>query len=70
MRKRTGKITKLGIQMKKAMIDLNITQTELAKQAGTSQQYINDIIYGRRTGTKYMPAIQEILKLRLPKEIA
>lgn len=40
-------ITPLGIEIKKKLLDKHMSQLELAKKIGTSQNYITDIIHGR-----------------------
>lgn len=61
MRKR--QLTPIGIQIKKRIIELGITQRELAEAIGTSECYLNFILYGERTGKKYIEPIKEFLKL-------
>ena len=57
------KLTPLGVQIKKALIDKNMSQVELAEQVGTSKQYLNLILYGERSGKKYMDQIKDVLEL-------
>lgn len=60
---KTRRLTPLGVAVKKRLIDKQMTQTELAKRIGLSPKYINMIIYGERSGEKYLPAISSLLEL-------
>lgn len=51
------------VQVKKRLIDLNMTQRELAAQIGINENYLSDVLNGRRSGKKYKPSI--ILQLGL-----
>ncbi len=51
----------IGKQIKKQLIDKNMTAKQLADQIGTSPQYLNKIIHGERSGKKYIDAIKHIL---------
>lgn len=55
--------TKLGKQIKKKLIDRNMTAKELADALGTTPQYLNKILHGERSGRKYIAAIKEILNI-------
>ena len=50
-----------GKRIKKRLIDLNMTQVELARQLGISKQYMRRIISGDRGGNTYRERIEEIL---------
>lgn len=60
------RLSKIGLEMKIAMAKMDITQKELAEEVGIASSYINDIIYGRRSGKKHWKKIKEALKLKLP----
>lgn len=47
-------LTPLGKEIKKKLIDKDMTQVELAEQLGVTKQYITKIITGTRTGDKYL----------------
>lgn len=51
-----------GKRIKKRLVDLNMTQVELARQLGISKQYMRRIISGERSGKTYRERIEEILK--------
>lgn len=57
-------LTPFGREVRKKLIDRNMTQVELAKQLGCSKQYIHKILIGERSGKKYMAAIGEILDIK------
>ncbi|QHQ59615.1 helix-turn-helix domain-containing protein [Anaerocolumna sedimenticola] len=57
------KLTPLGAEIKKCLIDKQMTQKELAKKIGVSPKYIHLILYGERSGKKYIPAIVSFLGL-------
>ncbi|MDD2235367.1 MAG: helix-turn-helix transcriptional regulator [Desulfitobacteriaceae bacterium] len=51
------KLTPFGVLVKKRLLDLEMTQVELAQAVGTSKNYLSLILYGERTGDKYLPRI-------------
>ncbi len=57
----TSEYSTIGKQIKKQLIDKNMTAKQLADQIGTSPQYLNKIIHGERCGEKYIDAIKQIL---------
>ena len=56
-------LTPFGKLVVKALTDKDMTKTELASQVGTSPQYLSYILYGVRSGEKYLPAIIAALNL-------
>ena len=62
MKKR--RLTPFGEKIKERLIELNITQKKLAQQIGTSDVYLSMILYGERTGEKYIKAMMEYLDLQ------
>lgn len=56
---------KFGVEVKKKLIELNMTQRELAGLLGANENYLTDILNGRRSGKKYKSKIMEILKMKL-----
>lgn len=61
MSKTKRQITPLGKEMKRRLLELEMSQDELARMVGTSPQYVNHIIYGERSGEKYMDDIKQVL---------
>lgn len=62
--KNKRKLTPEGVRIKKKLVDKRMSQKELAEQIGCSRQYLTDIMYGMRSGKKYLPQIYEILDLK------
>mgnify|MGYP001625351862 CR=1 FL=1 len=65
MKKR--KLTSFGREIKKALIDKGMTQVELANRIGTSAPYLNHIMYGEKSGEKYISKIIDTLDLNHKK---
>lgn len=63
MKRKNGKLTPFGKLVVKALTDRDMTRTELADTIGTSPQYLSYILYGTRSGEKYLPAIVAALAL-------
>lgn len=60
-KKTKRKITPLGIEIKKKLLDKHMTQTELAKRVGVTKVYITEIIYGTYN-LKRSPTLEKILR--------
>lgn len=54
-------LTPLGKEIKKKLVDKDMTQVELAEQIGVRNTYITKILTGERSGEKYLPEICVIL---------
>ena len=52
-----------GKLVKKRLIDLGMTQAELAEMIGVGRPYICRILTGDRSGKKYKADIERILKI-------
>ena len=61
MAKTKRQITPMGKEIKRRLVELEMSQEELATSVGCSPQYINHIIYGERSGEKYLEQIFLIL---------
>lgn len=61
MPKTKRRMTPLGKEIKRRLLELEMSQDELASLVGTSPQYVNHIIFGERSGEKYMEDIKRIL---------
>ena len=57
------KLTPFGRNVRKRLIDKNMTQVELASLLGCSKQYIHKILIGERSGKKYVEIISKILDI-------
>lgn len=62
-RNKNNRLTPLGKLVVKALVDRDMTRSQLAKQIGTSPQYLSYILTGTRSGEKYLPAIITVLNL-------
>lgn len=49
--------------VKKELIEQGMTQRELAKKVGVNENYLTDVLAGRKAGNKYWREIAEVLKL-------
>jgi len=56
-------LTAFGMLVKKTLIEKGMTQVQLAHEVGTSNKYLNLILYGDRSGDKYLSMIVEVLGL-------
>lgn len=54
---RKRELTAYGKEVKHKLIEMNMTQVELAEQVGTSKQYLGKILFGERAGTMYLEKI-------------
>ncbi len=61
-------LTPFGITVKKRLIEKGMTQVRLAEEVGTSNKYLNLILYGDRTGEKYIQKIITVLDID-PEEL-
>lgn len=48
-------------EVKKRLIDLDMTQQQLANALGIASSYVNDIVLGNRYGEEYLSKILDIL---------
>ncbi|WP_032122020.1 helix-turn-helix domain-containing protein [Clostridium amazonitimonense] len=66
------KLTEFGVVVKKRLIEVDMTQVQLAEEVGTSNKYLNLILYGERSGKKYIDNIINTLGIdpEVLKEIA
>lgn len=62
MKERRG-ATEFGKEIRKRLVDLDMDQTDLARQIGTSKAMITHIIYGDRSPEKWKAIICETLNL-------
>lgn len=63
MRGPNKKLTPFGKLVVKALTDRDMSKTELARAIGTTPPYLSYILYGQRSGEKYLPAIIAALEL-------
>ena len=67
-RNSNSRLTPFGRYVAKALIDKNMTKAQLATVIGASPQYLSYILYGNRSGEKYLSAIIAALELD-PREV-
>ena len=67
MDRKKRNLTFFGIQVKKRLLDLGMTQKQLADEIGLNTNYLTDILNGRKPGIKYKDAI--VARLNLEEEI-
>lgn len=58
-----NRLTPFGKYVSKTLTDRDMTKEQLAAAIGTSPQYLSYILYGVRSGEKYLPAIIAVLEL-------
>lgn len=63
MKGRNKRLTPFGKYVSKTLTDKDMSKTDLAVMIGTSPQYLSYILYGTRSGGKYLPAIVAALEL-------
>lgn len=63
MKSAKGKLTPFGKLVVKTLTDRDMTKTQLAHEIGMSPTYLSYILYGVRSGEKYLPAIIAALEL-------
>ena len=54
-------LTDYGLKIKYRLLKLNITQKELCKKLGITEQYLIDILYGGRHATEMKNKIENCL---------
>lgn len=57
------RMTPFGKYVVKTLTDRDMSKTELAAAVGTSPQYLSYILYGERSGEKYLIRIITVLGL-------
>lgn len=63
MAEQKNKLTPLGKDIKKKLVDKDMSQVELAERVGTSKSYLSRIMRGGKSGEKYLTAICIVLDL-------
>lgn len=57
MRRTRRQLTSQGLLIKNRLMELNMTQKDLADKLQMGNGYLTDILRGRRSGVKYMDRI-------------
>lgn len=55
--------SEVGKQIKRRLIEKDMTATELASEIGVKPQYLNAILHGQRSGRTYLAQIGEVLDM-------
>lgn len=63
MRDKSNRLTPFGKYVTKTLTDKDMSKSQLAEAIGTSPQYLSYILYGNRSGEKYLSAIIAALEL-------
>ncbi len=67
--RRKGKLTSFGKTVRKKLIDEGLSMSVFAEYIGIDARYLGDILYGRRSGAKYIVKIADRLGIDLKKDI-
>jgi transcriptional regulator with XRE-family HTH domain len=59
-----------GMKVKKRLVELNITQRQLAVEIDVNENYLTDILRGRRSGKKYKNKIINRLNLDAESDLS
>ena len=65
---RKKQLTPFGLTVRKRLLEIGMTQVELADQVGTTKGYLNKILNGSRSGEKYINKIVIVLGIS-PEEL-
>jgi transcriptional regulator with XRE-family HTH domain len=57
------RLTPFGKYVSRALVSRDMSKSALAETVGTSPQYLSYILYGKRSGEKYVPSIIAALGL-------
>ena len=63
METKQTRLTDFGRKVRKRLIDMDMTQVELAALLGCNKQYLHKILTGERSGRKYVGEISRILNI-------
>ncbi len=63
MNKQERELSPVGKIIKKRLVDINKNQTWLANKVGMNTKYLSLILYGERSGKKYLSDIFNVLGL-------
>lgn len=61
MKQNRNKLSPFGFKVRSRLNELNMTQKELAERIGFNENYLTDIMRGRRPGHKYREEIEKQL---------
>ncbi len=58
------RLTLFGIEVKKKLLDMNVTQAEFCRKHGIPNNRFSEILTGSRQNFKYREQIKEILDIK------
>lgn len=61
MNNKKRSIPYFSVRVKKRLVELDMTQRQLAEEVGMSEKYLTEVLRGRRSGARYREAILETL---------
>ncbi len=64
MRKRA--LTPFGLEVKKRLLELGLTQKEFCRLHDISETRFSEILYGVLPGKRYIKKISKLLNIRMP----
>ena len=62
-KRKRGKPTAFGLKVNMELYKRGMTKRELAREVGMNETYLYDILYGRRSGVRYIEPIKRALGL-------
>lgn len=66
MMKQQRQLTPFGVEVKKALIDLRLSQKEFCEKYDIPQNRLSEILYGERPGKRYKDKIIKVLGIKVP----
>ncbi len=58
-----NRLTKFGLEVKKALLEKQMTQKQFCLKYGIPENRFSEILYGGRPGTKYKAKIAKVLNI-------
>lgn len=62
-RRGTWKLTPFGVEVKKRLVENNMTALKLAESLNMNPTYLPQILYGKKRGQKYIEPIKQALRI-------
>lgn len=59
-------LTPFGLEVKRRLLELNMTQKEFCQQHNIPMNRLSEIIYGDRIARKYTKKVAKVLKINIP----
>lgn len=61
---RSERLTPFGVEVKKRLLDLGLTQKEFCEQYNIPENRMSEILYGKREAAQYRVSIADALGIR------